>query len=50
MDGANSGSMNQWADRAKSAIQFGYDADKEVELWWKEHGPELESQAQGLTL
>jgi salicylate hydroxylase len=34
------GSANQWADQAKSLMQFGYDADEEVEKWWKEGGEE----------
>ncbi|KAI0357273.1 FAD/NAD(P)-binding domain-containing protein [Trametes cingulata] len=32
------GSPNQWADRRKNAVQFAYDADKEVERWWREVG------------
>jgi salicylate hydroxylase len=32
------GSQNQWADRKKSAMQFGYDADAEAERWWAEEG------------
>jgi len=35
------GNPNQWADHAKSRIQFDYDAYAEVEKWWmcggKEH-------------
>ncbi|KAF8134218.1 hypothetical protein EV363DRAFT_1160497 [Boletus edulis] len=35
---ANRDNANQWADKAKSRIQFGYDADAEAEKWWAEHG------------
>ena len=34
------GSANQWADEKKSMIQFGYDADEAVEVWWREGGEE----------
>jgi salicylate hydroxylase len=30
------GNANQWADEEKNARQFGYDADEEVEKWWRE--------------
>jgi len=39
----SSGNQNQWADKTKSEILFGYDADAEVEEWWAAHGRELES-------
>ena len=29
---------NQWADKVKSRVQFGYDADADAERWWAEHG------------
>ncbi|KAG1796649.1 uncharacterized protein HD556DRAFT_1359125 [Suillus plorans] len=32
---------NQWADKTKSDIQFGYDADEEAEKWWLENGTKL---------
>jgi salicylate hydroxylase len=32
------GNANQWADKDKSRIQFGYDADEEAEKWWHEIG------------
>ncbi|KAG1715764.1 hypothetical protein ID866_1388 [Astraeus odoratus] len=32
------GNANQWADKAKSTIQYGYDADNEAEKWWREQG------------
>ncbi|KAL4247676.1 FAD/NAD(P)-binding domain superfamily protein [Abortiporus biennis] len=32
------GSANQWADKRKSAVQFGYDADEEAEKWWRDVG------------
>ncbi|KAF8445007.1 hypothetical protein L210DRAFT_3643173 [Boletus edulis BED1] len=35
---ANRDNANRWADKAKSRIQFGYDADAEAEKWWAEHG------------
>jgi salicylate hydroxylase len=35
------GNANQWADKKKSGIQFGYDADAEAEKWWLEHGEGL---------
>jgi len=31
---------NQWADRTKSQIQFGYDVYVEVEQWWAASGHE----------
>ena len=34
------GNPNQWADRTKSQIQFGYDAYAEVERWWTAGGRE----------
>ena len=34
----NRDNANQWADKAKSRVQFGYDADVEAEKWWAEHG------------
>ncbi len=34
------GNPNQWADRTKSRIQFGYDAYAEVERWWTAGGRE----------
>ncbi|KAM5531760.1 hypothetical protein V8D89_014572 [Ganoderma adspersum] len=34
------GSANQWADERKSRVQFGYDADKAAEEWWREVGEE----------
>ena len=39
------GNQNQWADKAKSAILFGYDADAEVDKWWTAHRKELEAPA-----
>lgn len=38
---ALSGNANQWADKAKSSIQYGYDADAEAEKWWLENGESL---------
>jgi hypothetical protein len=32
------GNPNQWADRTKSRMQFGYDAYAEVERWWNASG------------
>jgi salicylate hydroxylase len=32
------GNPNQWADRSKSRVQFGYDAYAEVERWWTNGG------------
>ena len=32
------GNANQYADKAKSFIQYAYDADKEVENWWMQQG------------
>jgi salicylate hydroxylase len=34
----NRDNANQWADKVKSRVQFGYDADVEAEKWWAEHG------------
>ena len=38
----STGNLNQWADRTKSKILFGYDADAEVDKWWASHGRGLE--------
>ncbi|KAG1733518.1 hypothetical protein EDB19DRAFT_1911504 [Suillus lakei] len=35
------GNANQWADKKKSDIQFGYDADEEAEKWWLANGDRL---------
>jgi len=44
------GNPNQYADRTKSRIQFGYDAYAEVERWWKAGGRErIEALAQAGT-
>jgi salicylate hydroxylase len=32
------GNQNQWADKTKSDVLFGYDADAEVDRWWATHG------------
>ncbi|KAF8837679.1 FAD/NAD(P)-binding domain-containing protein [Paxillus ammoniavirescens] len=32
------GNANQWADKEKNRIQFGYDADEEAEKWWWDQG------------
>ena len=37
----STGNQNQWADKVKSKILFGYDADAEVDKWWIAHGKEL---------
>ena len=37
-DPLHRGNPNQWADKARSWVQFGYDADVECERWWAEHG------------
>ncbi|KAI9463897.1 FAD/NAD(P)-binding domain-containing protein [Boletus coccyginus] len=37
-DPLNHDNANQWADKAKSWVQFGYNADVESEKWWAEHG------------
>ncbi|KAG2145670.1 hypothetical protein BD769DRAFT_1660761 [Suillus cothurnatus] len=34
---------NQWADKTKSDIQYGYDADEEAEKWWLANGDKLMS-------
>jgi len=39
--GQATGNPNQWADRRMSEIQFGYDADTEVEQWWSQTGSKL---------
>jgi len=36
------GNQNQWADKTKSEILFGYDADAEADKWWAVHGRKLE--------
>lgn len=36
------GNQNQWADKTKSDVLFGYDADAEAEKWWASHRRELE--------
>ena len=35
------GNSNQWADQKKNFEQFGYDADKVVEEWWREKGERM---------
>ncbi|KAG1873092.1 hypothetical protein F4604DRAFT_1925582 [Suillus subluteus] len=35
------GNANQWADKTKSDIQYGYDADEEAEKWWLANGNKL---------
>lgn len=35
---AMEGNPNQWADRRKNEIQFGYDADAVAEAWWRDVG------------
>jgi salicylate hydroxylase len=35
------GNANQWADKKKSDIQYGYDADEEAEKWWLANGDKL---------
>ncbi|KAG2119400.1 hypothetical protein DEU56DRAFT_121276 [Suillus clintonianus] len=40
---ALAGNANQWADKKKSDIQFGYDADEEAEKWWVANGDKLMS-------
>jgi salicylate hydroxylase len=35
------GNANQWADKTKNDIQFGYDADEEAEKWWLANGDQL---------
>ncbi|OSX61363.1 hypothetical protein POSPLADRAFT_1144845 [Postia placenta MAD-698-R-SB12] len=37
-DDGMAGNPNQWADRAKTDAQFGYDAEAEAETWWREAG------------
>ena len=36
------GNPNQWGDKPKSDILYGYDADAEVDEWWAAHRRELE--------
>jgi hypothetical protein len=31
---ALAGNVNQWANKEKNTIQFGYDTDEEAEKWW----------------
>lgn len=38
IDARNEGSANQWADKTKNEIQFGYDADAVADAWWAEVG------------
>jgi len=35
------GNQNQWADKKKNATQFGYDADAEVDQWWRKNGEKI---------
>jgi salicylate hydroxylase len=37
-DAATKGNPNQWADRSKNRIQFGYDAEGEADSWWEREG------------
>lgn len=42
------GSPTLWADRKANMAAFGYDADAEVEKWWKENwGKELDKSPEG---
>lgn len=34
----HNGNPNQWADKEKNKIQFGYDADEVAENWWIDIG------------
>jgi salicylate hydroxylase len=38
---ASAGNANQWADKEKTRMQFGYNADEEAEKWWRDHGHTL---------
>ncbi|TFK22615.1 FAD/NAD(P)-binding domain-containing protein [Coprinopsis marcescibilis] len=33
----NAGSSNLWADKERNKVAFDYDADEEVEKWWKQN-------------
>ena len=35
------GNQNQWGDKKKSDVLFGYDADAEVDKWWAAYGRQL---------
>ncbi|KAI6132469.1 hypothetical protein EDD16DRAFT_1514619 [Pisolithus croceorrhizus] len=37
-DTNTNGNTSQWNNEKKIAIQYGYDADEEVEKWWHQHG------------
>ncbi|KAI0032304.1 FAD/NAD-P-binding domain-containing protein [Vararia minispora EC-137] len=39
--GQTKGNQNQWADRAKSQIQFGYDGNAVANQWWEQHKSEV---------
>ena len=41
-EGSTIGNPNQWADKEKNRVQFGYDADETAERWWAENGQGLE--------
>jgi len=36
-DHSNHDNLNQWADKARSWVQFGYDVDTKCERWWAAH-------------
>lgn len=38
VDASGEGSSNQWADRKKNEMQFGYDADAVADRFWAEVG------------
>jgi salicylate hydroxylase len=38
VDVRSEGNSNQWADRRKNEIQFGYDADAEADKFWAQEG------------
>jgi len=43
--GGGSGvNQEQWGDKEKNDIFFGYDADAEVDKWWVAHGKKLEAE------
>ncbi|KAI0347313.1 FAD/NAD(P)-binding domain-containing protein [Trametopsis cervina] len=38
VDVTSEGNSNQWADRTKNRLQFGYDADVEADRYWAQEG------------
>lgn len=43
------GNANQYGDKLKSLVQYGYDADAEAETWWRQNSVMIEALSSQLT-